>query len=321
MGHARVLSLAATLMLFRAWGAAQTPQDTLILYFAGDVMQHRAQLDRAYRPDSRTYDYSGCFNAMYPEIRRAQFAFCNLETTLGDTLFSGYPAFCSPVQLASALKEAGFDICLTANNHCLDRGSKGLVRTISVLDSLGLKHLGTYSGLASRNMQYPFMIEWKKRRIALLNCTYGTNGIPVPEGRIVNLIDTVQLGRDIIAARARGADCIIACMHWGTEYMTRPDREQLRIERWLYAKGVDHIIGGHPHVVQPVQEYRNDRGGLEHLTVWSLGNYISAMTAQNTFDGLAVTLFLVAADNGLELARYELHPNTTLRPDFRVTAR
>lgn len=310
--------------------SAQSGSDTLILYFAGDVMQHKGQLDAAFDPKTGTYGYAGCFDALYPEIREADVAVCNLETTLGGAPYSGYPAFCSPDELASGLKEAGFDICLTANNHCLDRGARGLQRTLDVLDSLGLYHLGTYRNPQERESAYPYMISWRRRKIALLNCTYDTNGITVNPPSAVNYIDTTQIAADIALARSLHADCIIACMHWGTEYRLTPDKSQKDMEHWLYSHGVSHIIGGHPHVVQPVEERKAEGRSAQglmtgadstdvHLTVWSLGNYISNMSARNTDHGLAVSLYFVNDKSGLRLARYRLHPNRTLRHEsFRI---
>ena len=298
--------------------SAQTP-DSISLYFAGDMMQHKAQLDAALQPDG-TYDYSGCFTQVTPEIEAADIAICNFETTLGGAPYTGYPQFCSPDAYAEAVRDAGFDIFLTANNHCMDTRTRGLIRTLDVLDSLGIKHLGTYRNQAERDSLYPYILKRGNMRIALLNYTYDTNGIPVAKPCIVNYIDTIQIKADIRRARQLKADCIIACMHWGTEYMTEPDKDQKKLEDWLYAHGVDHIIGSHPHVVQPVRtlpDYRNRP--IRHLTVWSLGNYISNMSAPNTDHGLAVTLHLKKNVLDTRMVRYDLHPNRTMRPQFVVT--
>ena len=281
-------------------------------------MQHKAQLDAARRPDG-TYDYSGCFTQVTPEIEAADIAVCNFETTLGGAPYSGYPQFCSPDAYALAISDAGFDIFLTANNHCMDRRNRGLVRTLDVLDSLGIGHLGTYRNQAERDSLYPYMLERNGIRIALLNYTYDTNGIPVEPPCIVNYIDTTQIKADVIRARQLKADCIIACMHWGTEYRTKPDDSQLEMEEWLYAHGTDHIIGGHPHVVQPVRTQPDYSGrASEHLTVWSLGNYISNMSAPRTDHGLAVTLHLQKRGDVTRMTGYDLHPNRTIRPEFMV---
>ena len=295
--------------------SAQTP-DSISIYFAGDMMQHKAQLDAALQPDG-TYNYNGCFTQVTPEIEAADIAVCNFETTLGGAPYTGYPQFCSPDEYAEAIRDAGFDIFLTANNHCMDTRTRGLVRTLDVLDSLGVAHIGTYRNQAERDSLYPYIIEHVNIRIALLNYTYDTNGIPVAKPCIVNLIDTTVIKKDIIRARELNADCIIACMHWGTEYMTEPDKDQKKLEDWLYAHGVDHIIGSHPHVVQPVRtlsDYRNRP--IRHLTVWSLGNYISNMSAPNTDHGLAVTLHLRKNILDTRMVRYDLHPNRTIRPAY-----
>ena len=297
--------------------SAQTP-DSISLYFAGDMMQHKAQLAAALQPDG-TYNYSGCFTQVTTEIEAADIAICNFETTLGGAPYTGYPQFCSPDAYAEAVRDAGFDIFLTANNHCMDTRTRGLIRTLDVLDSLGIKHLGTYRNQAERDSLYPFIIKHGSMRIALLNYTYDTNGIPVAKPCIVNYIDTIQIKADIRRARQLKADCIIACMHWGTEYMTEPDKDQKKLEDWLYAHGVDHIIGSHPHVVQPVRtlpDYRNRP--IRHLTVWSLGNYISNMSAPNTDHGLAVTLHLKKNVLDTRMVRYDLHPNRTIRPGHDI---
>ena len=297
--------------------SAQTP-DSISLYFAGDIMQHKAQLDAALQPDG-TYNYSGCFTQVTPEIEAADIAVCNFETTLGGAPYSGYPQFCSPDAYAQAVRDAGFDIFLTANNHCMDRRNHGLVRTLDILDSLGVAHIGTYRNQAERDSNYPYILDRNGIRIALLNYTYDTNGIPVAPPCIVNYIDTTVIKKDLARARELKADCIIACMHWGTEYMLQPDAQQKKLEDWLYAHGVDHIIGGHPHVVQPVRtlpDYRNRP--IRHLTVWSLGNYISNMSAPNTYNGLAVTLHLRKNILDTRMTHYDIHPNRTIKPDFIV---
>lgn len=292
-------------------------QSTCSIYFAGDMMQHKAQISAARMPDG-TYSYADCFTHMLPEISGADAAVCNFETTLAGRPFTGYPQFCSPVEFATAVRDAGFDVFLTANNHCMDRGSRGLVRTIEVLDSLGVSHLGTYRDAAERDSLTPFMLECNGIHIALLNYTYDTNGIQVSPPRIVNYIDTTVIASDIRKARARQADCVIACMHWGTEYRTEPDRQQIELERWLYENGVDHVIGGHPHVVQPTAVRRHPYYAADCLTVWSLGNYISNMSAPRTDHGLAVTLHLKKTGNVTVMTGYDLHPNRVDRSHFTV---
>ena len=151
------------------------PTDTLRLLFVGDLMQHQGQINVART--STGYDYSTCFTYVKEEIGRADLAIANLEVTLGGKPYKGYPAFSAPDEYLSAIREAGFNVLITANNHCLDRGKKGLERTILMLDSLRIPYAGTYTNAETREQRYPLMIEKNGFRIVLLNYTYGTNGL------------------------------------------------------------------------------------------------------------------------------------------------
>lgn len=264
-------------------------QERITLLFVGDLMQHQAQIDAARTSDGK-YDYSTCFSLVKEQISRADLAIGNLEVTLGGKPYSGYPAFSAPDEYVKAIKEAGFDILLTANNHCLDRGKKGLERTILMLDSLEIPYAGTYRNPAERTQRYPLFIRKNGFCIAFLNYTYGTNGIQPTSPNIVNYIDKEIMLKDIRSAQARKPDAIIACMHWGEEYHSLPNREQKELADWLLQQGVTHVIGSHPHVIQPM-ELRTD-GYRQHAIVYSLGNFISNMRNENTDGGLIFTMQL-----------------------------
>ena len=218
-----------------------TPQE-VSLVFAGDAMQHQGQLDAARRPDG-SYGYDGCFDAVAPYISAADYAVVNLETTLGAGGFTGYPCFCSPDSYAEALRDAGFDMMLTANNHTLDRLDKGLHRTISVLDSLGVDHLGTYHDGESRQRALPMVKDIKGIKIGFLNYTYGTNGLTVKGDAVVDYIDTDLMASDIESARAAGAEILAVAVHWGVEYKLLPHPSQKALADFLVGQGVDLIIG------------------------------------------------------------------------------
>lgn len=268
-------------------------QDTvqrITLLFAGDLMQHQGQIDAARTPDG--YDYSDCFALVKKEIEKADVAIGNLEVTLGGAPYKGYPCFSAPDEYLSAIQAAGFDVLLTANNHCLDSRQKGLERTITMLDSLKIPYCGTYKDEEARRQRYPLLIEKNGFRIVLLNYTYGTNGLTVTPPNVVNYIDYVSMAEDIAKAKSMQPDAIIACMHWGEEYKLLPNADQKQVADWLLAQGVTHIIGGHPHVVQPMELRTDSAGGGQHLVVYSLGNFISNMSAKNTDGGLMVKLEL-----------------------------
>lgn len=282
------------LMMGVLW-CCSLPAQTIDLLFAGDLMQHQGQIDAART--GGTYNYDSCFAKVSPEIKRADLAVANLEVTLAGPPYKGYPQFSAPDEYLKAIKDAGFDVLVTANNHCLDGGKKGLKRTIQMLDSLRIPYAGTYVNEAERARCYPLLVEKKGMRIVFLNYTYGTNGLKVQPPQVVNYIDTVQISKDIEAAKRMKPDAIIALMHWGLEYHSLPERSERQLAAWLISRGVDHIIGSHPHVVQPVEVVRDEtEQGNRHLVVYSLGNYISNMSKVDTDGGMMVRLQLTKKD-------------------------
>jgi poly-gamma-glutamate synthesis protein (capsule biosynthesis protein) len=262
----------------------------LTLLFAGDAMQHQSQINQAYR--NGEYDYSSYFKHITPEITQADIAVVNLEVTLGGKPYKGYPIFRAPDEYAFALKDAGFDVFLTANNHILDRSSKGLHRTLDMLDSMDVAHTGVFRNAEEREEVYPLIIDKKGIRIAFLNYTYGTNGIkPIPPD-YVNYIDEPQIQQDIQKAKKQNADVIIANMHWGQEYKLIQNKNQEAIAQFLMEEGVDIVMGSHPHVVQPSKAITDSTGNISHLVIYSLGNLVSAMTLSNSTGGQLIKIVL-----------------------------
>lgn len=253
------------------------------LVFVGDAMQHQAQLDAARR--GKSYDYSGCFSLIDEYVESADYAVVNLETTLGSRNFTGYPCFCSPDSYAEALKKAGFDMMLTANNHTLDRHDSGHRRTIDVLDSLGVDHIGTYRSASERSERIPCVKDINGFRVGFLNYTYGTNGITLSGEGVVDYIDREQMKKDIASTREAGAELVVAAVHWGVEYQLLPHATQKHLADFLVDEGVDMVIGGHPHVIQPIEMRRDSLSGKNALVVYSLGNFISNMRTTDTRGG------------------------------------
>ncbi len=260
-----LLSLISTCTL----ATGDSSRVILELSFVGDIMQHGPQIKSAYNPVDDNYDYLPCFRTISPSFREADIVFANLELTLAGKPFSGYPTFSAPDELAFALKKSGVDVLVTANNHSLDRRKKGLERTIDMLDSLKMPHTGTFKNRAERNNNYPLIIEKKGIRIALLNYTYGTNGIPVTEPNVVNLIDHEEIKTDLRKAKASDPDLIIVFTHWGWEYNRLPNKEQKALAKLCKEYGADLVIGSHPHVLQPIDRQE------DFLVVYSLGNFVS----------------------------------------------
>lgn len=299
--------------LLSATSVFAVSSDSLSIFFAGDLMQHDAQIKAAKRKDGN-YDYGNSFAYVKPYIRSADIAVGNLEVTLGGAPYRGYPAFSAPDEFLFAIRDAGFDVLMTANNHCMDRGVAGLRRTIRMIDSLKIKRAGTYINKEDRIHNYPLLIEKKGFRIAFLNATYGTNGIPVKEPWSVNFIDREQLRADIMKARLMKPDIIIAFMHWGQEYKTMPSPDEIELSKWLISLGVNHVIGSHPHVIQPMVLLGDSVSPQKNFVAFSLGNYISNMSAHNTDGGLSVKLLFKKVNGITRLVSYEKSLVWTSRP-------
>ena len=244
------------------------PEHRLRLLFAGDAMCHYPQIVAARQADG-ILNFRESFAAMKPYFDRADIAVVNLETTISpDAHYSGYPTFASPVEYAEALAWVGMDVALLANNHCCDRGRRGVHSTVATLDRLGVAHTGAFADEDDYARNRVLRIEHNGIKLAILNYTFGTNGISVPQGCVVNMIDTTRMVADLDIA-IENSDCVIACMHWGDEYSRRPSREQRRLAEFLHRHGVDVVVGSHPHVVQPA------KADGKSVTIYSLGNFVS----------------------------------------------
>ncbi len=267
------------------------------IVFAGDAMQHIAQIEHASQGDG-THDYSGYFDNVADYVSAADYAVVNLETPLGGKPYSGYPCFCAPDSYAAELKKAGFDMCLTANNHTLDRRHKGLVRTLDMLDSMKIDHIGTYRNKAERDSLITTIKNIKGFLIGFLNYTYGTNGIPVTGDVHVNFIDKEIIKHDVETLREAGAELIAVAMHWVVEYVLLPNSEQKKLADYLSGLGVDMIIGGHPHVIQPMEMRRHSDTGKNQFLVYSLGNFISNMKKTDTRGGAMAKVTITRDSTG-----------------------
>ena len=286
----------------------KTP-DTLTLMFIGDVMSHMPQVTAAQQEDG-TYDYAPCYRFLAPYIASADICIANMEVPLAGEPYSGYPQFSCPDNMMSQLYEAGVDVFLTSNNHTCDKGAKGIRRTIQVMDSLGIPHVGTYLDSVDFQQRNPLIVEKNGFRIAILNYTYGTNGIPAPNPFIVNLLDSACIARDVARARELKADYIIVMPHWGIEYERHQNKKQMGYANYMYDCGADMVIGGHPHVVQPITlENKNQLGVPQRITAYSLGNFVSNQRKRYTDGGIIVQCQLVRDTTGIiQITHYEYLP-------------
>lgn len=276
------------LMIFSAFRLYAQDTTKISLLFLGDIMQHETQINAAYNPKTGKHDYTNCFRFLKPYFQAADLTIGNLELTLGGKPYTGYPQFSAPDEVVYALKDVGLDVLVTANNHSVDRRKKGLERTIRVLDSLNIPHTGTFTDTVERMNDYPLLLHRNGFRLALLNYTYGTNGIPVTKPNIVNPIDTVLMRKDLVRAKELNPDAIIVFMHWGNEYQSQPTKQQRQLAEFCFRLGARLVIGAHPHVLQPMEWHKEQN----QLVVYSLGNFVSGQRPRYRDGGAMVQIDL-----------------------------
>ena len=269
----------------------------------GDTLCHNTQYWDAYNKQTGIYDFSYVYDDIRSYTEASDITISSLETTFAgeDRGYSNYPTFNTPDSLATALKGIGIDIISTAGNHALDYGYSGLCRSIDVLNNAGLSHLGTYK--SAEEQEQILIKDVKGVKIAFINYTYGTNGIPVPSGKeyCVNLIDKELIKKQIAQAKEAKVDMIVACMHWGTEYRTTANSEQKELADFLFKNGVDVIIGNHPHVLEPMEKrtVTLDDGTIKDcFVVYALGNFTADQREEITRDSAILNLTITKNSDG-----------------------
>lgn len=273
------------------------PQHQIRISIVGDIMFHHTQLYRGWREESQDFDFSHSFRYVEPYLSAADLAIGNLETTLAgpdaalmhvpETHYKGYqayPTFNSPAVIAGNLKNAGFDLILTSNNHSMDSGMSGVEKTLNELQDEGLLTVGT----SKWEREDPLFIIQNGMSMSISNWSYGTNGIDIPrqgqshvnslmnysEERISLMLAQIELGRSM------GADWVIATIHFGAEYQTQPHRDlQEKLVQRMIDAGADIIIGSHPHVLQPMEIHSRtlEDGSVEPVfVIYSMGNFLAS---------------------------------------------
>ena len=268
---------------------------TFTLTALGDTLCHNTQYWDAYNSETKEYDFSYVYEDIKYYTKVADITVGSLETTFAgeDKGYSNYPTFNSPDSLATALKKIGVDVISLAGNHALDYGYSGICRTIEVLEHADISHLGTYK--TAEDQEKLLIKNVKGVKIAFINYTYGTNGISVPSGKefCVNLIDKNLIKKQIDQAKSEGADMIVACMHWGTEYKTSANSEQKELTDYLFKNGVDIILGNHPHVLEPMEKKTitlDDGTTKDVFVVYALGNFTADQRDEITRDSAILNL-------------------------------
>lgn len=243
----------------------------------GDLMCHSTQYNYA-RVQGDSFNFVPVFRYVEKYFQESDFTFGNLETVLAgkERGYSGYPLFNTPDDYVISLQKVGFDLLVTANNHSLDKGEDGLRRTIKVLNELNIHYTGTYSSKKDRDSIRIYNI--KGISFAILAYSYGTNGMPIPNGReyIINMISDELIKNDIQSARNKGAEIVIVHYHFGEEYKREPSAYQKNVVDKTIKFGADIVVGGHPHVLQPVKYYKTENARIDSgFVAYSLGNFFS----------------------------------------------
>ena len=288
----------------------KSKENELDLVMAGDVLLH-TRLAYWSEDGKGGYDFNPIFKLIKPIIKKADLAIVNQETILGgkELGVSGYPTFNGPYELGDAIANAGFDVVLQSNNHSLDRGKQGIYNCLNFWKKYPkIKTVGINTSEAQKKK----LCIYKKNgiKVAILNYTYGTNGIPLPKGMpyAVNYLVKDEVINDIKRAE-KEADFTIVCPHWGTEYYRGITDYQKTWSKIFVENGVDLVLGAHPHVIEPIKYVTDKKTGHKMLVYYSLGNFVnSTMSDGRVGDryvgGIAKVKLKRGADNKVRIVKY-----------------
>ena len=316
------------------------PEIRATLTAVGDIIMHKPVIDGGLTNPGEAvpvYDFNTDFQYVSSILQASNLATGNFEGTLSGPPYTGFPSFSSPDEIADALYNAGFRVICTANNHCIDKGYDGLVRTATVLREKGLTVIGTRPDLTS---PIDTVSDLGGIKVGLLNYTFETpgteqqktiNGIPIPDGAYL-LIDSFNPYRKaayetdlrFILSRAeelrrQGAEVICLTLHWGEEYNTHSVAWQQKMAQDLCDAGIDLIIGHHPHVLEEIEVLTSAVTGKQTLVYYSLGNFLGNWnfgtlgTAGKAQDGMIARVTFLKTANGVIIEKGEYIPTYVVR--------
>lgn len=282
--------------------ATKKPEDTTVhnvsLLAVGDDLIH-TQVIASGKKSNGSLNYDHLYKNVKSDVKKADIAVINQETVLGGKSlgYSGYPRFNSPTEIGDAVVKVGFNVVLHATNHSMDQGEKGLQNS---LDYWKTKKGVTVLGANETEKEYNSVkvIEKNGIKIAMLNYTYGLNGLSLPKGReyMVDLLEKKKVKSDIAKAKKQ-ADFVVVFPHWGTEYTYKPTAYQRDWTEIFSEAGVDLVIGAHPHVIEPVEWVTNSKGH-RMLVYYSLGNFVSGQTEPERMLGGMAQVTITKKGNG-----------------------
>lgn len=254
---------------------------TAIILAAGDVVMHDAVI-RSGKINDEDYNYNYIFDKIKPYIEQADYSIVSFEGACMETdrNYTGYPLFNAPPAIISAFSYAGFDMVNNGNNHCLDRGLKGLLESRSIIKQKNMQVIGTFGDASEPRYKIQ---DVNGIKIGFLSYTYGCNMI---ENRLteeernthLSLIDKEKIKREI-ETLAPLVDLVVVLMHWGIEYRIEPTKEQKELASLMFQCGADIIFGSHPHVVEASEIHEID--GETKYVIYSMGNFLSNQIGGN----------------------------------------
>lgn len=287
------------------------------IVMVGDILLH-TRVNQSGLMEDGTYNYDHMFAQVKDDIEKADLALVNQEVILGGTelKLSGYPNFNGAFEVGDSLVDAGFDVVLHATNHALDKGKKGLLRCLEFWNTtypeIGV--VGIHD--TAEDATEIYVTEVEGIRIAILNYTYGTNGIALPDDMpfAVDLWNKEKVASDVARAKEI-SDFVIVCPHWGTEYVFEETSSQKKQAQFLADLGVDLVIGTHPHVVEPVKWVTGESGN-ETLVYYSIGNFINATSGNHTgaaarMLGAMAQVSITMVDGEAVITDYDIEPLIT----------
>ncbi|MBP2321231.1 poly-gamma-glutamate synthesis protein (capsule biosynthesis protein) [Kibdelosporangium banguiense] len=288
------------------------------LVATGDVLIHPALTDQATQDGGGKRDYSQIFAGVKPAISGADLALCHLEVPLAtaEGPFKGYPEFNAPPEVATALKDTGYDGCSTASNHTLDMGESGVARTLDTLDKAGVKHTG--SARDDTEARKPLIYDVGGVKVGQVSYTFGFNGRQLPPGKpwLSNTLKADDVIASAKAAKAAGAEVVVASLHWGTEFVHEPTAAQRRdAQKLLGDPSIELIIGHHAHVVQPFEKIN------KKWVAYGLGNHIAKHSEPKgvSEEGVIARFHFTKTATGWEVDKAEYTPTLIdLGPPIRL---
>lgn len=293
-------------------------QQKISLIMVGDMLMH-LKVTQSGLMDDGTWNYDHIFENVKEDVQAADIALINQEVILGgkDLGYSGYPMFNTAFELGDAIADAGFDVVLHATNHTMDKGKTGLMNCLNYWEENHPQMAILGANKTQEEQDEIYVYEQNGIKVAILNFTYGLNGLPMPSDMpfAVDMMTEELMAKKIDKANEL-ADFVVVCPHWGIEYQTKESSNQHLWCDFFMEHGVDLVIGTHPHVIQPIEFMENDKGD-KMLVYYSLGNFINSTAdtgvgiGKRILGGMAKVTISKSVEGEVYISDYGVEPLIT----------